>query len=126
MPNFGASLETVRQIAAETVREARKAAAETSRKAVTPKFLEGKVEGSTRAGQVIAAVFLPFVIVVSLVIVTVINNLMANVLGSGTITGEQFTISAFLVTALTLGALIMVAWGWFQFVRTSGFGAFVE
>lgn len=126
MPSLQASIAQVRQLAQEAAREAKKAAQEVGRRTITPKFLESKVEGTTRAGQVTAAVVLPFVIVVSLVIVQVMNEIMTGVLGSGSITGEQFSITAFLVTALTLGALIIVAWGWFQFVRTSGFGAFVQ
>lgn len=126
MPSLSASVAQVRQLVQEFAREAKKAAKATTRRAITPKFLESKVEGSTRAGQVTATLFLPFVIVVSFVVVRVINEIMVGVLGAGTITGEQFSITAFLVTFLTLGALVIVAWGWFQFVRTSGFGAFVQ
>lgn len=124
MPSVKASAAQVRQLAADFLNEARKTGAAATQQVAKPKVIEDLADGATRAGQAVAVMFLPFVIVVSFTILLVINNVMANVLGGGLISGEQLTITAFLVTFLTLGLLIIVAWGWFQFVRTAGFGAF--
>ena len=124
MPSARALSRQLRQASVEFFRGSKKAVAAARGSVITPKFLEDHVEGATRAGQVTAALFLPFIIVVSLTIIRVINQIMAGVLGAGLIGGEQFSITAFLVTFITMGTLIIAAWSWFQWVRTSGFGAF--
>lgn len=124
MPSVKATAAQARQLAAEFLHEVRKTSGATTRAVVKPKVLEPVAEGATRAGQVTAGLFLPFIIVVSFTILKVMNNLMANVLGGGLVSGDQLTITSFLVTFLTLGLLIIAAWGWFQWVRTAGFGAF--
>ena len=122
MPRFNRA--TFNAFVQSAKREIREAGAKARSGIVTPKFLSGKVDGATRTGQIIALLVLPFLIVVTLTIIRVINEVMTGVLGAGALEGEQLTITSFLVTALTLGCLIIGAWGWFQWVRTSGFGAF--
>lgn len=124
MPTWSATKANVRQLLVEFLRQARSTASLAKDQVLRPSKLEAAADGATRTGQVVAVLFLPFLIVVSLTIITVINNLMAGVLGAGTIEGEQLSIVAFLITAITLGCLMIVAWGWFQWVRTAGFGAF--
>lgn len=113
---------------ADTVIQARHTAqrtwAQTKDAVIEPEFLEKYSVGATRTGQVMALLFVPFIITVTFPIIYVMNRLMAQVLGTGTITGDQFSIISFLVTLLTLTLFIMCAWGWFQWVRTAGFGAF--
>lgn len=89
-----------------------------------PEKLSKYDEMITRTGQWLAALFLGPVIVVSFTLITVLNQLMASILAGSTHPEAQEGIVAFLVTGITLGALVLAAWTWFQFVRTAGFGFF--
>lgn len=103
------------------VRRDAKAAAE---KVAKPEKLQGLADGATRTGQVMAALLLGPVIVVNLVIITVFGDVMTGVFGGISLDSTQTGIFAFLITAILLGTLVLSAWAWFQWVRTSGFGAF--
>lgn len=129
MPDTGSTrteelAKRARFIAAELKRQGIEAANEAVDRAITPRRLERHIDGATRTGQVVAFFFLGPIIVASLPIIVVLNQLMTDLLGVRTLTGGQDPIFAWLVTAITGGALIVAAWAWFQFVRTAGFGAF--
>jgi len=90
-----------------------------------PKRLEAVSLGATRTGQFMAAMFLGPLIVVSLALIVVFNNLMSDVfVGNDPVDTQHSGMVAFVMTAITLGAFIAAAWAWFQWVRTAGFGFF--
>lgn len=104
--------------------EARSSGIRTAEAVITPEFVEEHVDGVTRTGQVLAFLFLGPVVMVSLELIVVLNQLMTEILGVQPLGAGQDPIFAWLVTALTGGAYILAAWTWFQFVRTGGFGLF--
>lgn len=92
---------------------------------VRPKFLRRFDPDITRVGQVLAFLFMPPVVIVSLALITAINSLMVGIFVDAWDPNAFHTpIFAWLVTAITLGICILFAWSWFQFVRTAGFGMF--
>lgn len=105
-------------------RKTREGAPGVLKRLVTPKFLEKKVDGATRVGQVLSLLFLGPVIVVSLVFITVINSILSDVFGTSDYGEAQTGIVGWLITGITAGAFLMAAYSWFQFVRTAGFGWF--
>lgn len=75
--------------------------------------------------QIVALMTLPMVIVISLVMIVVVNDVATDVFGGSVYQdSNQENIVGWLITALTGGMVILAAWTWFQFVRTSGFGFF--
>ena len=124
MPSRQASLLQLREAFQAFGSELKESGRATGRAIIKPAKLQPAADGATRAGQAIALLVLGPIIMVSLTLIQVLNQLMADVLGTGLIEGDQLTITGFIITALTLTVLIIVAWGWFQFVRTAGFGAF--
>lgn len=91
---------------------------------IRPKRLERVSDGATRTGQIVALCLLGPLIMVSLALIVVLNQLMADVFGDSPVDSSQSDIVAFMITGITLGALMMAAWTWFQWVRTGGFGLF--
>jgi hypothetical protein len=91
---------------------------------VNPGVFEERAKGVTRGGQVLAFLFVGPVIMVSLQLIVVLNELMTEILGVKPLGAGQDPIFAWLVTALTGGAYVMFAWLWFQFVKTGAFGWF--
>jgi len=126
MVSVEATVAQLKQFTQEAVAEAKAAAAKVRAQVVTPKRFEKAADGATRSGQAIALLLVGPMVVVSLTIIKVINGIMGDVLGAGTIAAGQVDAITFLVTFLTLGLLVICAWGWFQFVRTAGFGAFTH
>lgn len=88
---------------------------------VNPKFVQAKLDGVERFGQWLAVATLPVVVVISFAVMTVINQLMGQVMGDWDV-NDQTPILGWLVTFLTLGMFVLFAYGWFQYVRTAGFG----
>lgn len=106
-------------------RRIREEGPEVADRVLRPKYLKKYADGSTRASQILALFFLGPLIVVSLALIVALNQTMAGVFGSAWNSADPFSgPTAWLITAITLGALIMAAYTWFQFVRTSGFGFF--
>lgn len=105
-------------------RQAKEGAKEAASRVARPKKFEQFSQGIERIEQVVALCFLGPVIVINLVGIQVMNNLMADVLLTGSGAASFNDIFAFLVTFATLGMVIMSGWAWFQFVRTAGFGMF--
>lgn len=107
-------------------REVREGIPRLASRVASPKRLEAVTAGATRTSQVMALLFLPVVIVVSFALLQAFNNLMGDVFTGGgwTSTDPQTGLFAWLITFITLGALVVVAWAWFQFVKTGGFGMF--
>lgn len=124
MPSAAATLENLRQQVALFRSEIRKGFRTVGGQIARPARLQAAADGATRTGQVLALFMLGPIIMVSLVLVEVVHTLMADVLLSQDIATSQVPILSFLVTFLTLALLCIVAWGWFQFVRTAGFGRF--
>lgn len=91
---------------------------------VNPSFLEEELRAADRVGQVIAFLFVGPLVMVSLRLIVVLNQLMTDILGVQPLGAGQDSIFAWLVTALTGGAFVAAAWLWFQFVRSGGFGWF--
>lgn len=91
---------------------------------LNPPQLERLTDASTRVTQIVALCFLPVVIIVSFELITAAHAVISGIFGANPPTGAQFDIIGFLLTAITAGMLILAAWTWFQFVRTSGFGLF--
>lgn len=108
----------------ELGQEAREAGIDLLEQVITPERLRGKVDAADRIGQIIAFLFLGPVVVVSLQLIVVLNQLMTQLLGVSSLGADQNSIFAWLVTAITGGAFLLAAWFWFQFVRTAGMGAF--
>lgn len=107
------------------VLETRRKAPEVKEFIVRPKFLKRFDPEITRVGQVLAFMFMPAVVIVSLALITALNSLLIGVfVESWDPDGFHTPIFAWLVTAVTLGVCVMFAWSWFQFVRTAGFGMF--
>lgn len=124
MPSAAATASNIRQRFSEALADAKESSAFALEQIITPTKLQKAADGATRTGQVIAAVVLGPVIMVSLVIIRVINDLMTSVLGAGDFGAADTSAAAFIITFLTLGILIIFVWGWFQFVRTAAFGGF--
>ena len=75
--------------------------------------------------QILSLLVLPVFIVVSLVIIVVINEVMAEVFGLSNYESiSQQGIMGWFITGVTGGLFLLAAWSWFQFVRTCGFGIF--
>jgi len=126
MVSAEASIAQLKQFTAEALAEVKDVASKARAQVVTPQRLEKVADGATRSGQMIALLIVGPIVVVSLTIIKVINGIMSEVLGAGTIAAGQVDAITFLVTGLTLGLLVICAWGWFQWVRTAGFGAFTH
>lgn len=108
----------------DLLRNAREGTPEFLAKVARPKRLE-RFEGVTRPGQVLAFLFVGPIIVVALALIVALNQVMAGVFATGWSPDDPFTGPfGWLITALTLGAFILAAYTWFQFVRTAGFGFF--
>lgn len=90
---------------------------------LNPRRFEAVIAETTRASQWMAVILVPLVIVISLPFLVAFHTLLEDLLLQQ-IGGGQLAIFQFLVTALTLGAFIFVAYGWFLWVRTGGFGFF--
>lgn len=97
-------------------------AADLKETVVNPGFVEERLEGVTRTGQVIAFFLLGPVVVASLQIIVVFHKFMVQILGVQPFTAGQDAVMAWMVTAVTGGAILLAAWFWFQFVRTAAFG----
>lgn len=123
MPSVAATRSTIKQLIQEIIKESKDFGGKALNQVARPSKLEKAADGATRTGQVIAFLLLGPVIMVSLILIRVVNNLMADVL-LGQSLGDQLPILSWLVSFLTLALLMIVAWGWFQFVRTAAFGAF--
>lgn len=122
MARFSKSdLDTILARLASGARESARGAA---RFAARPPFLEEKLDAATRVGQWMAALLLPMLIVVSLALITAFHQLLAGIFGATGDLGNQSDLFAFLITGITLGTFILVAYTWFLFVRTAGFGMF--
>lgn len=94
------------------------------RQVMNPGFIQTFPE-ATRVGQIIAFMFVGVVVMISLQLIVVLNELVAQILVDGGSLGTtQDAIFSWLSTAITAGFYIIAAWGWFQFVRTAGFGLF--
>lgn len=92
-----------------------------------PSFIDKRVGPVERSGQWLAFFFLPVVVVVSFALMTAFHGVMGTVLfdtWQDDPTDEGLPFIQWLVTLITLGMFGMVAWSWFQFVRTAGFGLF--
>lgn len=124
MPSAQATAQVIKEAVQEFLRELRSTANQTGTAIIRPRFLQTAADGATRTGQVICFFLLGPIILVSITLIEVLNQLMAGVLGTGLIEGGQLTITGFVITALTLTFLVVFAWGWFQWVRTAGFGVF--
>lgn len=124
MPSAQATAQVIKEALQAFLRELKQAGQQTGTAIIRPRILERHADGVSRTGQVLAFLVLGPVILVSITIVEVLNELMAGVLGTGLIEDGQLTITGFMITALTLFFLILAAWGWFQWVRTGAFGAF--
>lgn len=123
MASVAATLENLKQSTQAAVRLSKESAKSVGESIKRPKKLQAAADGATRTGQIIALFMLGPVIVVNLTIIEVVHLLMADVI-LGADLGDQLPILSFLITFITLGLLVVCAWGWFQFVRTAGFGGF--
>lgn len=103
---------------------AREAATRATQAVLRPSRLEEAANAATRVGQVVALLFVPIWVIVSLSLITAANNVLADIFGVTDYGAGQNEIVGFLVTGITLGALMLAMWSWFQWVRTAGFGFF--
>lgn len=106
------------------VEEARELGLDVFEQVKTPDRLREKADAATRVGQIIAFLFIGPVVMVSLRLIVVLNELMTELLGVSSLGASQNDIFAWMVTAITGGAFLLAAWAWFQFVRTAGLGFF--
>lgn len=124
MTRLGRAKAEARDFLAALPTRAREGLPDLASRLWTPKFVRRHADGATRVGQILSALFLGPVIVVSLVLIVVLNTLMSDIFGVSDLGDSQTGIFGWLITAITGGALLLAAWGWFQFVRTAGFGWF--
>lgn len=103
------------------VRLVREGAPKVFERIAKPKFLEKKIDGATRSGQILSLIMLGPLIVVSLALIQVLNELMADIFGANDL-GDQTSLIGWLITAITAGLFLLAAYSWFMWVRTSGFG----
>lgn len=124
MPSLDASLQTIRMVAAEAAASLKAAAGRTGKAILRPKRLEAKAEGVTRTEQWVSFFFLLMVLPANFAIIVAFNEVASAVFGASDYgDGDpNMGVIGFLITFLTLGAVVISAWAWFQFVRTSGFG----
>ena len=96
---------------------------EYAQRVIRPKVFEKFVDDGPpdRVLQILALFLVGPVVVVSLVIIQVINNVISDLFGTGSF-GDQSSLWGWMVTGLTGGLFLLAAWSWFQFVRTYGFG----
>lgn len=126
MPPIGDRIDTFRSRArgkARAVRDSSGVLKESARKAIVdPDWLEKFSARVTRTEQVTALFFVGPIVVISLTIIVALNELMQETfLANSTV---EIVRMQWFVTFFTGGLFIMSAWGWFQFVRTGGFGFF--
>jgi hypothetical protein len=112
------------QAAAATRSSLRERLPALAQKVARPAVLQRHADGATRVSQILSLLFLGPVIVVSLVLIVVLNNLLSDIFGVSDYGEAQGGIIGWLVTAITAGAFLLASWTWFQFVRTAGFGFF--
>lgn len=87
---------------------------------VTNPFFLPDMPEVTRFSQVMAAILLPFVVMITFTLVVSTHFIMVSILQYV----EDTVVFPFLVTGVSLGAFIFGAWMWFIWVRTGGFGLF--
>lgn len=109
---------------AAALRDFRERAPAIGERILRPKRLQRFADGATRTSQWLSALFIGPVVVVSFAFIRVFNNLMTEIFQAQIPPDQQVGLIAWMITALTLFAFIIAAWGWFQFVRTAGFGWF--
>lgn len=124
MASAQATANIIKEALQEFLRELKATGRQAGQAIIRPRILQRHADGATRAGQVVAFLLLGPVILVSITLIEVMNQLLSGILGTGLIVDGQLTITGFMVTGLTLFFLVLAAWGWFQWVRTGGMGAF--
>lgn len=89
-----------------------------------PDFVDKRLRHEvSRGSQALAGALLPILILASLAIVEAAVGVIASVFLQQDL-GDQAGIMGFIVTALAALLFCVTAWGWFQWVRTGGFGLF--
>ena len=86
------------------------------------KFIRDPAED--RVSQILALLFVPIIIIVSLVAIVAMNEVMSEIFGVSDTDEAQTSLFGWFITGITGGLFLLAAWTWFQFVRTSGFGLF--